>query len=74
VIDFPKESACADVLLGMQPNIFQISQARKQENAARRAAAQANVELCTYLLEQARQRGQAAIDWPEYFRNAYMVD
>lgn len=55
-------------------NIFRVSQARKQENAARRSAAQANTELCAYLLEAAQRRGQAGIDWPEYFRNAYMVD
>lgn len=51
-----------------------LSQARKQENAARRAAAQANPELVACLLERSKQRGQSEIDWPEYFRNAYMVD
>jgi hypothetical protein len=66
----------------MQRNMFRsdlaasvaISQARKLENAERRAAAQANPELCAELLKQAQRRGQAGIDWPEYFRNAYMAD
>lgn len=53
---------------------IQASDTRKAENAQRRAAAQANAELCAYLTQEAQRRGQAGIDWPEYFRNAYMVD
>ena len=46
-----------------------LQQARKAENAKARAACLANVELCQCLLADAKRRGQAAIDWPEYFRN-----
>lgn len=42
---------------------------RKRENAERRAACQADAALCAELLAQAQRRGEAAIDWPEYFRN-----
>lgn len=42
---------------------------RKAENAQRRVACKASPTLCTVLLEQAKRRGQSAIDWPEYFRN-----
>ena len=42
---------------------------RKAENAQRRAAYKASPTLCAVLLEQAKRRGQSAIDWSEYFRN-----
>jgi hypothetical protein len=50
-----------------------LSDARKAEDAERRARAQANPELCAALLAQAKQAGRDQIDWPEYFRNARMV-
>ena len=49
-----------------------LSDARRAEDAARRAAAQANPELCAELLAAATRRGAAVIDWAEYFRNARM--
>ncbi len=51
-----------------------LSQARKANLAAQRAASQANASLCTELLADAQRRGQSQIDWPEYFRNAYLCD
>jgi predicted solute-binding protein len=51
-----------------------LADARKAENAAARRRAQANPELCAVLLESAKRRGESTIDWPEYFRNSYMVD
>ena len=45
------------------------SDARKAENEAAKVRMQANASLCAILLEDARRRGQSAIDWPEYFRN-----
>lgn len=53
--------------------MLKLSDERKAENAAARARAQANPGLCAVLLAAAKQRGQAGIDWPEYFRNSYMV-
>lgn len=50
-----------------------LSDARKAEDAKRRAAAQANPELCAALLADAQRRGEPGINWPEYFRNARMV-
>jgi len=44
-----------------------ISDARKAENAARRAAARANAELGAALLAHAQRRGEPGIDWPGYF-------
>jgi hypothetical protein len=49
-----------------------LSNERKREDAARRARAQANPELCAWLLADARRRGLAGIDWPAYFRDAHM--
>lgn len=43
--------------------------ARARENAAARERAMANPELRAALLDAARRRGQAEIDWPDYFRN-----
>lgn len=49
------------------------SDARKRDLAAQRDAAMNAPELVAYLREEARRRGRAEIDWPEYFRNSYMV-
>ena len=49
-----------------------LSDARKRENAARRAAAQASAPLVAALQADAERRGRAEIDWQEYFRNADM--
>jgi hypothetical protein len=46
-----------------------LSDARKRENAARRASCQANASLCSVLLEEAKRRGKTEIDWESYFRN-----
>lgn len=47
-----------------------LNDARRAEDAAARARMQANPELCSALLADARRRGQSEINWPEYFRNA----
>lgn len=46
-----------------------LNDARKAENAAARSRAQSNPQLVADLTEQAAQRGEAAIDWQDYFRN-----
>ena len=47
-----------------------LSYARKRENAVRRAACQANADLCAWMLADARRRGLGAVDWQAYFQNA----
>ncbi|MBK6616321.1 hypothetical protein [Ottowia sp.] len=47
-----------------------LEDARKAENAEARARAQGNAALVAELTARAKRRGQAEIDWPEYFRNA----
>jgi hypothetical protein len=49
--------------------MLRLSDARKAEIARARERAQSDQELCALLLSDAKRRGQAAIDWPEYFRN-----
>ncbi len=46
-----------------------LSDARKRENEAARAACKKNLPLCAYLTAEAVRRGQREIDWAEYFRN-----
>lgn len=43
--------------------------ARARENFEARRRAQANDELRSLLLDEAKRRGLAEIDWIEYFRN-----
>ena len=50
--------------------LLALSDARKRENAERRAACQSDASLCAVLLDDAKRRGQTDIDWAEYFRNA----
>ena len=54
--------------------LLRLNDARKAENLAARQRAQGNRELCAHLLAEAQRRGHLAIDWPEYFRNAWMAD
>jgi spore cortex formation protein SpoVR/YcgB (stage V sporulation) len=44
-------------------------QARKAENARRRAECQADQKLVEALETEARRRGEPGIDWVDYFRN-----
>ena len=46
-----------------------LADARKAENRAAQARCKANPEMCAALQAEALRRGQAEIDWPEYFRN-----
>lgn len=46
-----------------------LNRVRKAENAAARARCQADTRLCAVLQAEADRRGEAGINWPEYFRN-----
>ena len=48
---------------------IELNRVRKAENAAARARCQADAGLCSVLQAEADQRGEAGINWPEYFRN-----
>lgn len=48
---------------------LRLSDARKAENAAQRAACLVNTALRQLLTDEANRRGQA-LDWADYFRNA----
>jgi hypothetical protein len=50
-----------------------ISDARKRDLAASRERAMNDPDLVASLIEDARRRGRTEIDWPEYFRNTYMM-
>lgn len=63
----------ARILEGDYRAMLALSDARKRDLAAQRERAMNNEELRAHLLEDARRRGLSEIDWPEYFRNAYMV-
>jgi hypothetical protein len=51
-----------------------LSDARKAENRAQRAAARANSSLRSKLLNEAVRRGKREIDWLDYFRNLGILD
>jgi hypothetical protein len=47
---------------------IRLNDVRKTENAAARARMRHNPELCSVLLAAAQRRGEAEINWAEYFR------
>lgn len=51
-----------------------LADARKAELKIARERCQADQGLCALLLADAKRRGFAEIDWPEYFRNSYLND
>lgn len=71
------EAAAKRIKAGMARDDYEaslaLSDARKADLAASRERAQSNPDLVACLLADARRRGQSEIDWPEYFRNTYMV-
>ena len=51
-----------------------LSDARKAENKARRAALRANAELRAHLLTEAVRRGEREINWLDYFQQIGIAD